>query len=284
MAMKNGPDIARSLVSQKASSKPFAIDSREKGLKTAIENAIQLDDTGVVKELTSLLHGGAGIQSLPLLIKANEAEGVKWILNCDAMSQSTPVPAHWILLCQYFQRHQDKDALGLFMTVAGFLVELNLWNSLNVDCLHDRNSSFKKQIFYPVGEVPPKEVTIETLAGLQAKGIAGYIEYSWADQGFANATLWDAIRFGLWRSSAFGTLIAIENVDVNSPDPQFYSRGTPRTYQFLSECSNDPSMEGQRLTPTLLPEQPLGLDLPISMQPLHRTQSPRNNRTKGGWL
>ncbi|KAJ5219641.1 hypothetical protein N7468_008845 [Penicillium chermesinum] len=137
----------------------FPIDDRAARLEIVFRNALRLEDNVMLKRLIDLIHGAAGTSILPLLIKANDAHGLRWLLNSDV------------------------------------------------------------QFFYPLNEILPMEIAEETLAGLSQASMDQSLMKEWADKGFANATLWSALRFDTWKSPAFESLLSCSYVDLDKPFP-----------------------------------------------------------------
>ncbi|KAE8323055.1 ankyrin repeat-containing domain protein [Aspergillus sergii] len=243
ISTERGRVIARQLA-YKAAPNRFFIDSREIRLQGAFQNVLQFGDDNLVKQVIELVRGAAGVLVLPLLIRANEVDGLTWVLNSDAVSSKKPPPAFWVLLCQYFERHQDQDALGLFTHVTEFLVEKEIWNQAILKCLHARHFSFIQQFFYPLSEAPPKEVTEETLVGFPAASTDPFIIQEWSSQGFARVALWNAIHCGLWKSPNFENLL-FSNADLNGPDPHPNGPGRPEPEMIPHAFFDDPSRAAQ---------------------------------------
>lgn len=268
ISTERGRVIARRL-SYEAPPNLFFIDNREFRLDFAFANVLRFGDGGLVQQVIDLVHGAAGILILPLLIRANDADGLKWVLNCSAVSSSNPPPFFWVLLCQYFERHQDQDALELFTRVAEFLVEQKRWNQVILKCLYTRNFSFIQQFFYlplPYHQAPPKEVTEKALVGLPAASTDPSLIKEWAGQGFARAALWNAIHCGIWKSPAFEKLLSNSSADLNGPDPHRTSPGRPELEQIPHAFFKDPSSEGQRISVRSPPGPPADPNAPVPVQ------------------
>ncbi|KAJ1714201.1 ankyrin repeat domain protein [Aspergillus flavus] len=146
ISTERGRVIARRLAYKAVPNRLF-IDSREIRLQGAFQNVLRFGDDGLVKQVIDLVRGAAGTLILPLLIRANEVDGLTWVLNCDGVSSKKPPPAFWVLLCQYFKRYQDQDALGLFTSVTEFLVEKKIWNQAILKCLWPRSLGFENLLF-----------------------------------------------------------------------------------------------------------------------------------------
>ena len=244
ISTERGRNVARRL-SYEASPNQFFNGESGSRLEMAFENVLRFGNTRLVRQVIDLVRGAAGTLILPLLIRANEADGLKWIFNSDTVFLSNPPPALWVVLCQYFDRHEDPDALELFAGVAELLVEKKTWNPSILKCLYTRNFSFMQQFFYPRCHVPPKEVTESTLVGLPAASTDESLMKEWADAGFACETLWNAIHCGIWTSPAFDHLLLSPSVDLNEPDPYFTSR-RPELEQIPHAFFKDLSSEGQK--------------------------------------
>ncbi|GMG47200.1 unnamed protein product [Aspergillus oryzae var. brunneus] len=220
ISTERGRVIARRLAYKAVPNRLF-IDSREIRLQGAFQNVLRFGDDGLVKQVIDLVRGAAGTLILPLLIRANEVDGLTWVLNCDGVSSKKPPPAFWVLLCQYFKRYQDQDALGLFTSVTEFLVEKKIWNQAILKCLHACNFSFIQQFFYPLSVAPPKEVTEETL--------------------------WNAIHCGLWKSPGFENLL-FSNADLNGSDPHPNGLGRLELEIIPHAFFDDPSSAAQKIS------------------------------------
>jgi hypothetical protein len=167
----------------------FRIDSTGDRLETVFKNVLRLGDDALMKQVIDLVHGAAGIYILPLLIRANETNGLKWILSNDIAHVSKPPPILWVLLCNFFQCDPSSEALNTFIRVAKFLVEKTIWDRMILVCLNSRNFCFVKQFFYPLNEITPREVAEETLAGFSQAFTDKSLVREWAQKGFANAAL-----------------------------------------------------------------------------------------------
>ncbi|KAL4889983.1 ankyrin repeat-containing domain protein [Aspergillus ambiguus] len=223
------------------------IDTRDTCLVTAFENVLQFGDSDIVKQVISVVFGAAGSLILPLLIRAKEADGLKWILNYDSVSSSNPPPRLWVLLCDSLQRNFDLQALELFTRVAELFVEKKIWNGAILNCLYAGNFSFVKQFFYPFHERPSKRVVEETLIGLPAASTDQSLMKQWADQGWANVALWSAIHFGLWQNPSFKNILFDPSVDLNSSDPDPTSLEMSETGNIPHAYFDDLTSEGTQL-------------------------------------
>ncbi|KAJ6178087.1 hypothetical protein N7519_008548 [Penicillium mononematosum] len=225
LSSEKGQVVAR-MLSKETLVDSFLIDSKGAYLETVFQSVLRLGDDALVKQVIDLVQGAAGIFILPLLIRANETHGLKWILNKDIANASMPPPILWVLLCNFFQRNPNSEALKPFIRVAEFLVQKAIWDPMILACLNSRNFCFVKQFFYPLNEVPPREVTEETLAGhFQASADQSLVR-NWAEKGFANAALWSAIRSGIWKSPAFASLLSCTDMDLDEPFPREKRLGT----------------------------------------------------------
>jgi ankyrin repeat protein len=135
----------------------------ESGLEAAFKNVLQFGDDTLMKQVIEFVQGAAGISIVPLLIRANEPSGLRWILNRHNMHASEVPPILWALLCDYFLSHPDPDALRLFTQVAEFLVECAFWDCTILGYLYARKFSFLKEFFYLMHD---SQATEETFAGL----------------------------------------------------------------------------------------------------------------------
>ncbi|OQE01202.1 hypothetical protein PENVUL_c044G04241 [Penicillium vulpinum] len=216
---EKGRTIAQKL-SKKTLPDSLLVDTKLAHLETVFENVLRLGDDALISQVIDLVHGAAGIVILPLLIKVNERHGLRWILNSDIVHASKPPPILWVLLCNFFQRSPNSEAMRLFTRVAEFLVENAIWDRVILVCLDSHNFCFMKQFFYPLNKIPPGEVTEETLEGLPQASTDQSLVREWVDKGFANAALWSAIRSGVWKSPAFERLLSCSDVDLDEPAPR----------------------------------------------------------------
>jgi ankyrin repeat protein len=219
VASEKGRAIAQKL-SENPLSGSFLIDSKGYLLESVFRNVLQYCDNDLVKQVIDLVHGAAGVLILPLLIRANEIQGLKWILNSDIGRKSQPPPTLWVLLCTFFQQSPTSEAWALFIQVAEFLVEQKIWDPIILACLISRNLCFVKQFFYPLNEIPPREVAEETLRGLHEAPTEPLLVREWADKGFGNTALWGAIQSGIWKSPEFERLLSCSNIDMDEPFPR----------------------------------------------------------------
>jgi hypothetical protein len=84
-------------------------------------------------------------------------------------------------------------------------------------CLNLRNFCFVKQFFYPLNEIPPREVAEETLAGFSQASTDQSFVRAWAYKGYANMALWSAIQYGIWKSPEFESLLSCSDIDLDEP-------------------------------------------------------------------
>ncbi|KAE8378272.1 ankyrin [Aspergillus bertholletiae] len=218
IASEQGRAIAR-ILSQGILPDSFLIDGKEAHLETVFRNVLRRGDDGLVKQVIDLVHGAGGLSILPLLIRANDPHGLRWILNNDIARACKPPPILWVLLCNFFQHNPTSEALSLFIRVAVFLIEKAIWDRMVLVCLNSRNFCFVKQFFYPLDELPPREVTEETLKGLSQLSIDQPLIRDWVGKGFANAALWSAVQFGIWKRPTFECLISCPDIDLDEPFP-----------------------------------------------------------------
>ncbi|KAJ5199365.1 hypothetical protein N7472_004569 [Penicillium cf. griseofulvum] len=218
LASEKGQLIAR-MLSKETLVDSFPINSHRAHLEPVFQNVLRLGDDLLVKQVIDLVQGTAGIFILPLLIRVNETNGLKWILNNDITNESMPPPILWVLLCNFFQSNPSSEALRPFIRVAEFLVERAIWDRTILVCLNSRNFCFVKQFFYPLNEIPPREVTEETLAGHSQGSTDQSLIRDWVDKGFSNSALWSAIFSGMWESPAFEILLSSSDIDLNEPFP-----------------------------------------------------------------
>lgn len=219
IASEKGLAIAR-MLSNETLPDLFLINGKGARLETVFKNVLRLGDDILVKQVINLVLGAAGISILPLLVRANEAHGLRWILNSDIAHASKPPPILWVLLCDFFQRNPSSEALKLFIRVAEFMIEKAIWDRTILACLNSCNFCFVKQFFYPLNEIPPREVAEETLAGLSQASMDQPLIREWADKGFANAALWSAVRSGIWKNPAFESLLSCSYIDPDEPFPR----------------------------------------------------------------
>lgn len=236
MSLQRGHDLARRL-SFEIPSNEFFTGAVNMSMETALSNLLRLKDSDLVKRAISLVRGAVGPLILPLLIRACEVDGMKWMLNSRAMWAPQPPPSLWVLLCRYFENHEDQDALNLFISVASFLVDQNIWNRLILKCLRLRIFSFVQQFFYQNEAVgPPSQVTAATLNELPVALADHSLMEEWTSQNFANRTLWNAVHHNLWTNPNFQELLkCIPNLD--RPDPLALRRRLHfPTYQNISHA------------------------------------------------
>jgi len=219
ISSEKGRAIARTL-SKETLPDSFLIDNKEARLETVFQNVLRFGDDALVNQVIDLVHGAAGISILPLLIRANVTNGLRWFLNNDITRASKPPPILWVLLCKFFQHNPSSEARGAFIRVAEFLVEKAIWDPMILVCLNSRNLCFVKQLFYPLNEVLPREVAEETLRGLSQASTEQSLIRVWVEKGYANAALWSAIRSGIWKSPAFDSLLSFSNIDLDEPFPR----------------------------------------------------------------
>ncbi|CAP86462.1 Pc20g11330 [Penicillium rubens Wisconsin 54-1255] len=266
LASEKGQVIVR-MLSKETLVDSFLIDGKGAYLETVFRNVLRLGDDVLVKQVINLVQGAAGTFILPLLIRANETNGLKWILNNDIANASMPSPILWVLLCSFFQRNPNSEALKPFIRVAEFLVQKGIWDPMILACLNSRNFCFVKQFFYPLNEVPPREVTEETLAGhFQASADQSLVR-NWAEKGFANAALWSAIRSGIWKSPAFASLLSCTDIDLDEPFPREKRLGTGAANRFSPIFPGNSTGEKRKLPFTL----PVG----HSLKPLPEPGTPQ---------
>lgn len=196
----------------------FLSDSRGTGLETGLEavfkNVLRFGDDMLVKQVIELVKGAAGIVILPLLIRANEPSGLKWILQRDIMHASKPPPILWVLLCDYLLNHPHSDALGLFTRVAEFLVEKAIWSRIILKCLDARNFFLVRQVFCHL-----REVTEDTIVGLPEAPTDQSLLEEWANHGLPNAALWHYTHSRISGNPAFKNLLSCPSIDLNGSDP-----------------------------------------------------------------
>jgi ankyrin repeat protein len=213
LTSEKGQVMAR-MLSKETLVDSIPINSHRALLEPVFQNVLRLGDGVFVKQVIDLVQGAAGIYILPLLIRVNETNGLKWILNNDIANESMPPPILWVLLCNFFERNPNSEAL---IQVAEFLVERTIWDRSILTCLNSRNFCFVKQFFYPPNEIPSREVTEETLAGHSQASTDQSLLSNWVDKGFANAALWSAILSGIWESPAFAILLSSSDIDLDKP-------------------------------------------------------------------
>ncbi|KXG50188.1 uncharacterized protein PGRI_061550 [Penicillium griseofulvum] len=265
LASEKGQVMADMLSKEALDSSP--INSHRAHLEPVFQNVLRLGDDVLVKQVIDLVQGAARISILPLLIRVNETNGLKWILDNDITNESMPQPILWVLLCNFFQHNPSSEALKPFIEVAESLVERAIWDRAILSCLNSRNFSFVKQFFYLPKEIPPSEVTEETLAGhSQASTDQALIKY-WVDNGFANAALWGAILSGIWESPAFAILLSSSDIDLDETFPPARVLHTHTTDEHSPVFPGNPASPEQELpftepeghSPAWLPEPSMSL-------------------------
>lgn len=198
----------------------FPFDCKGSRMEIVFKNVLRFGDDALVKKVVDLVQGAAGNDILPLLVRVKETHGLRWILNKDIEHASKPPPILWVLLCSFFQRNPSSEAMKLFIQVAEFMVEKKIWDPSILICLISRNFRFVKQFFFPLNEIPPREVAEETLAGLSQALMDQALIENWVDKGFANAALWSAITCGKWKNiPAFENLLSCPNINLDEPFP-----------------------------------------------------------------
>jgi hypothetical protein len=232
-------------------------------LEVVFQNVLRHGDEALLKQVIDLDRGAAGITILPLLIRANEANILRWILTKDTARTSKPTPILWVLLCNFFQHNPSSESWGIFIRAAEFLVEKAIWDRMVLMCLNSRNLCFVKHFFYPINEILPKEVAEETLRGLSQASTDQSLLRDWADKGFANASLWSAMLSGLWKSPAFETLLSCFNFDLNEPFPRKKNSDTGEANTLSPQFSGNSIGEKQKLPP----KTPVGNQLRVPLGP-----------------
>lgn len=164
------------------------------GLEAAFKNLLQFGDDTLMKQVIELVQGATGISIVPLLIRANESSGLRWILNLPNMHASEVPPILWASLCDYFLSDPDSDALTLFIQVAKFLVEYAFWDRIILAYLYARNFSFLKRFFYLLHDT---QTTEETVEGLPQAFLHQCLLEEGADQGTSNAASRSAVHLGI---------------------------------------------------------------------------------------
>jgi ankyrin repeat protein len=263
ISSEKGRAIARTL-SKQTFPDSFLIDDKEARLETVLKNVLQLGDDALVNQVIDLVQGAAGISILPLLIRANVTNGSRLISNNVTARASKPPPILWVLLCNFFQRNPSSEAWKLFVQVAEFLVKKAIWDPMILVCLNSRNFAFVKHLFYPLDEVPPREVAEETLRGVSQVSTDQSLVRMWVDKGFANAALWSAIRSGIWRSPAFENLLSFPHIDLDGPFPREQSSDKGETNNNSPPVSVKPTGEKRKFPfsqpaggPQKLPVEPV---------------------------
>jgi ankyrin repeat protein len=215
---EKGRAIARKLAKESLPDS-ILVDKKEARLQTVFKNVLRLGDDALVKQVINLVQGAAGIYILPLLIRVNETAGLKWVLNDEIQNSTKPPPILWVLLCDFFKCYPSSAALETFIWVGEKLVEKAIWDRMILVCLNSRNFCFVKQFFYPLTEIPPREVTEETVAGFPQASTDLSLIREWVDKGYANAALWSAFRSGGWKTSAFESFLSCSHIDLDQPFP-----------------------------------------------------------------
>ncbi|PYH45894.1 ankyrin [Aspergillus saccharolyticus JOP 1030-1] len=216
IASEKGREMAHILF-QKSFSDLFLNDTGRANLEPVFQTVLRFGDDILVKRVIDLVLGAAGTCILPLLIRVNETNGLRWILNSDIAHAPKPPPILWALLCDFFHRQKNSEALELFIRVAEFMIGKEIWDGIILVCLKSRNFRFAKQFFYTVEEFLPREVVEDTLEGFAQASRDQSLVKDWTDKGYANAALWSAIRIGRWKNAAFGSLLSCPQIDLDEP-------------------------------------------------------------------
>ncbi|KAJ6004652.1 hypothetical protein N7540_013021 [Penicillium herquei] len=87
----------------------FLNDARAANLEPVFKTVLRFGDDSLVQQVVHLVQGAGGTLILPLLIRANDTTGLKWILNSDIAHTSKPPPIF-------------SEALNLFIRVADFMI------------------------------------------------------------------------------------------------------------------------------------------------------------------
>lgn len=226
VSTERGLAIAQMLLFE-SSDGHIVLDDRISMLTTIFKNVLQSSNIRLAKHVIGLVRGSAGLRILPLLVMANEKEGLTWLLNYESTFLSQPSPALWVLLCDYLQAHPDPQALSLFIRLATFFVEAKLWHQIVLKCLQYRNFDFVKQFFHFPFKPLPQKVMEETLDQLPEASTKLDLIKEWVDEGFANVILWNAIHLGLWHNPSFKRMLSHRDIDPNLPDPHSESMERP---------------------------------------------------------
>ncbi|KAF3400195.1 hypothetical protein F1880_008358 [Penicillium rolfsii] len=218
IASEQGREIAQ-ILTKHVVADLFPFDCTGARMEIVFRNVLRFGDEPLVKKVIGLVHGAAGNVILPLLVRAQETHGLRWILNKDIEHAPKPPPILWVLLCSFIQRNPSSEAIKTFTQVAEFMVEKKIWDQSILICLVSHNFRSVKQFFFPLNEIPPKEVAEETLAGLSQALMDHTLIESWVDKGFANAALWSAIIRGRWKNPAFESLLSCPKINLDEPFP-----------------------------------------------------------------
>lgn len=192
----------------------FLIDSRGTGLETVFSNVLRFGDDTLVKQVIKLVKGAAGIIILPLLIRANEPSGLKWILHCDIMHANKPPPILWVLLCDHLLTHPHSNALTLFTRVAEYLVGKAIWSRIILKCLDARDLSLVRQVFCHL-----REVSEDTIFSLSEASTDQSLFEECANHGLPNAALWHYTHRRISGNPAFKNLLSCPSIAPSGSDP-----------------------------------------------------------------
>lgn len=118
------------------------IENKADRLETVFENVLRLGDNTLAKQVIEIVYGAAGISILPVLIRANDAHGLKWFMKSDIAREFKPSPTLWVLLCNFFKSNPNSVALSLFTRLARCLVEKAIWDRMILVCIDSRNFCF----------------------------------------------------------------------------------------------------------------------------------------------
>ncbi|KAJ6016558.1 hypothetical protein N7540_011149 [Penicillium herquei] len=195
----------------------FLNDGRAANLESVFKTVLRFGDDSLVQQVVHLVLGAGGTLILPLLIRVNDTNGLRWILNSDIVHTSKTPPILWVLLCDCLHYNPSSAALKPFIRVAEFMVGQGIWDQMVLKCLNSCNFRFAKQFFYSPDKIPPGEVAADTLAGFSQASIDQFLVKEWADKGFANAAIWSTVQSGQWMNAEFKNLLACSYVDPDMP-------------------------------------------------------------------
>lgn len=214
----------------------------------------------------------------------NVKDVLKLLRSVEIVSLLNQPPIFWVALCDYLQVHRDPEVLALFIGLANTLVQRGIWHRILLKCLQSGNFHFVKQFFYYAYEPLPRYLTAVTLAQLQIAFTNVALAKEWADEGFANAILWDSVHFELWNSPSFNYVLFNPAIDPNLPDPHSGKIGRAGLPRLTHAFFDTPSVEWCNI-PSFCSLSSSALSEELSTQGLHAYQSQlmlleRENQTR----
>ena len=239
IASEKGRDIAHRL-SKGAIPTSFKVEVSVPTIVSVFENVLRHGDDVLLNRVTEFSHDTVGPLILPMLVRANVSHDLERYFKSDAPRELKSAPVLWMLVCDFFHRHPESEGVQLFIRVAEFMVSESVWDSMALTCIRSGRFSFAKHLFYPLNELPPKEVAEVTLAELSEISKDESFMKEWADKGFANATLWSAIQSGAWKMEEFASFLTYPHLDLNETFPSKQSIATKEVDNALPPLRHQP--------------------------------------------